>query len=142
MSIFFCAETGGFYLPGMQPAALVCVEITNATHAELRAQNAAGKIISAGVDGTPIAIDPPPPSEEQIAAKERAWRDAQLSLASVMRDRHRDQVEIGVATTLSSELFTELLMYMQALRDWPQTSDFPDSLYRPVPPSWIAQQVE
>jgi len=140
MSIFFCAETGGFYLPGMQPAALVCVEISNATHVELRAQNSAGKIISAGVDGAPIAIDPLPPSEEQMAAKERAWRDVQLSLAAVTRDRHRDQVEIGAETALSSEQFTELLVYMQALRDWPQSSAFPDGEYRPPAPDWFADQ--
>ncbi len=59
-----------------------------------------------------------------------------------LRERHRDQVEISEQTTLTAEQFAELLVYMQALRDWPQTSEFPDSLYRPVPPSWIAHQVD
>lgn len=140
MSIFFCEETCGFYLPGMQPTDLACVEISKEAHEQLRAQNAAGKIISASTDGVPIAIDPPPPSEEQKASQERAWRDIQVSEAVGMRDRHRDQLEIDVETTLTAEQFKELLVFMQALRDWPQSPDFPDSESRPVAPAWIANQ--
>lgn len=142
MSIFYCAETGGFYLPGMQPAGLHCVAISKAAHAELRAQNAAGKIISADADGAPIAIDPPPATLDQMASKERAWRDVQLAEAATMRDRHRDQVEINAETTLSPEQFKELLVHMQVLRDWPQSPDFPATEHRPVPPAWFADQTE
>jgi hypothetical protein len=59
---------------------------------------------------------------------------------AVLRDRHRDQVEINAATTLTGEQFTELLFYMQDLRDWPQSPDFPDGEHRPVAPAWIADQ--
>ncbi|MGY2363467.1 phage tail assembly chaperone [Pseudomonas azotoformans] len=142
MAIFYCAETGGFYLSGMQPEGLACVEITKAEHADLRAQNAAGKIISAGADGAPIAIVPPPPTDEEKASKERGWRDIEVSRAAVLRDRHRDQLEIGADTALTSDQFTELLMYMQALRDWPQSSHFPDAEHRPVAPAWITGKTE
>ncbi len=142
MSIFFCVETCGFYLPGMQPVGLTCVEISGEAHEELRAKNATGKIIAVGADGLPVAIEPPPPNEEQVAAGERAWRDVQLSQAAVLRDRHRDQVEIGAETALSSEQFTELLVYMQALRDWPQSLEFPNSEDRPHAPAWIAEPSE
>jgi hypothetical protein len=142
MAILFCAETCGFYLPGMQPKGLGCVEITKSEHEELRAQNVAGKIISAGPGGVPVAIDPPPPTSEELAAKERGWRDIEVSRAAIMRDRHRDQLEIAVDTTLSSEQFTELLRYMQDLRDWPQSPNFPDSEQRPIAPSWLADQTE
>ncbi len=79
-------------------------------------------------------------SEEQLAAKERAWRDTALTGAQWLRDRHRDQVEIGAPSSLMQEQFHELLVYLQALRDWPQSEHFPEIEYRPVAPPWIAEQ--
>ena len=76
----------------------------------------------------------------QLASAERIWRDSELLAVKWLRERHRDQLEIELEPTLSSEQFRELLLHMQALRDWPQSPEFPDSLYRPAPPSWIAQQ--
>lgn len=79
---------------------------------------------------------------QEVSAEEveRAWRDNELAAVTWLRDRHRDQLEIAVATTLSADQFTELLMYMQQLRDWPQSDAFPDSTQRPVAPPWIADQ--
>ncbi|MGY2398660.1 phage tail assembly chaperone [Pseudomonas sp. SDO5271_S396] len=84
------------------------------------------------------------PEDVQVAlnASERAWRDAELASILWLRERHRDQQEIGKATTLSGEQFAELLAFVQALRDWPQSPDFPDSAHRPVAPLWIAGQTE
>ncbi|WP_241526830.1 MULTISPECIES: phage tail assembly chaperone [unclassified Pseudomonas] len=42
--------------------------------------------------------------------------------------------------TLSVEQFQELLTYIQALRDWPQSKAFPDTDHRPNPPPWLAEQ--
>lgn len=142
MSIFSCAETGGFYLPGMQPSAMACQEITKARHAELRAENAAGKILAADEQGFPVAIDQPGLSREQMAAKERTWRDRQLLTASGVRDRHRDQLELGIPSTLVSSQFAALLTYIQILRDWPQSTDFPSQEMRPEPPDWLSEQAE
>lgn len=82
----------------------------------------------------PVAPDPD--------ALERAWRDAELASVMWLRERHRDQVEISVQTTLSAEQFAALLVYMQDLRDWPQSTDFPDIEHRPVAPAWVADQTE
>ncbi len=142
MSIFYCAETGGFYLPGMQPSDMACLEITKARHAELRAENAAGKVISADDQGFPVAIDPPGLSSEQMATKERAWRDRQLATATGIRDRHRDQLELGIPTTLVPEQFAAFLSYLQVLRDWPQSAEFPEFGKRPEAPVWLAEQSE
>ncbi|MEN5239106.1 phage tail assembly chaperone [Pseudomonas sichuanensis] len=71
---------------------------------------------------------------------ERQWRDTELAALVWLRDRHRDQLEIGGQTTLTPEQFTELLIYMQQLRDWPQSPEFPESSARPVAPPWIAEQ--
>lgn len=77
------------------------------------------------------------PSDEQT---ERAWRDGELSSVVWLRDRHRDQLELSTDTTLTAEQFNELLVFMQALRDWPQSEQFPVIEYRPVTPPWIAEQ--
>jgi len=82
----------------------------------------------------PVVLDPD--------ALERAWRDAELASVMWLRERHRDQVEISAQTTLSAEQFASLLVYVQALRDWPQAPDFPDVEHRPVAPAWIADQTE
>lgn len=92
--------------------------------------------------GRPVWVDLPAPSLEDIAGSERSWRNGELSAAMWLRERHRDQLEIEVETSLSGEQFTELLVYMQTLRDWPQSPDFPDSEHRPVAPAWIADQTE
>lgn len=68
---------------------------------------------------------------------ERSWRDAELVGCIWLRDRHRDQLELGVDTVLTAEQFTELLLYMQALRDWPQSGNFPASSKRPNGPVFL-----
>lgn len=81
-------------------------------------------------------------SPGQIADNERAWRDGQLSSVKWLRERHRDQQDIGGACTLTDDQFQELLVYMQSLRDWPQSPGFPEQTLRPVPPDWIASQTQ
>lgn len=74
--------------------------------------------------------------------EERTWRDRALVAVIWLRDRHRDQLEIGGPTSLSVAQFGELLKYIQALRDWPQSPDFPQIEHRPAVPSWITEQTE
>ena len=78
----------------------------------------------------------------QLASAERVWRDSELLAVKWLRERHRDQLEIELEPTLTSEQFRELLVYMQALRDWPQSLDFPQSAHRPVAPPWITEQAQ
>ena len=76
-------------------------------------------------------------SEEERRAAERLWRDTELAARQWLRERHRDEQDLGRPTTLSNEQFTELLAYLQALRDWPQAEAFPAPQQRPTPPNWI-----
>ena len=87
-----------------------------------------------------LAALPLPSSDPE--GDERRWRDAELSALLWLRERHRDQREIEVTTTLSEDQFKALLVYLQALRDWPQSPDFPGGEHRPVTPEWISGQVE
>nr|WP_256349814.1 phage tail assembly chaperone [Pseudomonas sp. B6002] len=80
------------------------------------------------------------PGAEEFAAQERAWRDSALSSVMWLRERHRDQLEIAIEASLNGEPFTGLLLYMQVLRDWPQSPDFPATDHCPIAPAWIADQ--
>ncbi|WP_025132376.1 phage tail assembly chaperone [Pseudomonas sp. PH1b] len=77
-----------------------------------------------------------------MTVKEREWRDAELTAVMWLRERHRDQLEIEAPATLTGEQYKELLVYMQALRDWPQSTNFPDIQQRPSSPTWVAGQIE
>ena len=74
------------------------------------------------------------------ANAERRWRDGELESVKWMRERHRDELELGGSTSLTTDQYGELLAYMQALRDWPQAAKFPTQKYRPKKPGWIDQQ--
>lgn len=96
-----------------------------------------------GADGSiakkAIEVDPLEQASRATEA-ERIWRNGELVRVSWVRDRHRDEIDLGKATTLDNDQFAELLTYMQDLRDWPESQSFPDTSGRPVPPAWIADQ--
>ncbi|NWE16998.1 phage tail assembly chaperone [Pseudomonas yamanorum] len=76
-------------------------------------------------------------SDAEVQANERMWRDSEIQRISWVRDRHRDQLDMGLKTTLSAEQFKELLKYTQALRDWPQAESFPSIAKRPAGLPWL-----
>lgn len=79
---------------------------------------------------------------DDLASSERIWRDSQLSSTEWLVMRHRDELDLGRPTTLTTESFTELLDYRQALRDWPLAATFPDANGRPVKPEWVNAQIQ
>lgn len=114
------------------------VEITSAHHTELLAGLSEGKVITWGDDGYPVLIDPPPLTPEETAAIERVWRDAKLAATDGVVTRHRDELEEGIATTLTVEQYTELQVYRRELRNWPEAGEFPLSEHRPPAPAWLS----
>lgn len=142
MDIYYSPSTPGFYSAviyrkDQMPSDVVPISLEQ--HQALMLGESLGKVITLSDKGVPV-LSEPVEAPVDILAKEREWRDAQLQSAMWLRERHRDQKEIGGSTTLSDDQFAELLVYMQALRDWPQSPDFPDSEHRPVAPAWIADQ--
>lgn len=117
------------------------VEITAEFHAELLAGQSPTKVIACGDDGYPFLGDRPPPSPEDLAAIERAWRDGKLAATDGVVSRHRDEVETGGATTLTPEQYSQLQQYRQALRNWPESGAFPLIDHRPPAPEWLAEQL-
>jgi len=141
MKRFYSPGTQTTYLQGVHadmPADVV--EISEALFLSVIGNPAPGKIREHDEAGRPYLVDAPE-SAPDLAAQEREWRDGALSGVLWLRERHRDQLEIEGPTTLTVEQFNDLLVYMQALRDWPQSPNFPESQHRPTAPDWIIEQV-
>lgn len=144
MERLYSQTTGTCYIPGIHTEIPGdAVAISDERYDVVIANPQDGKVRSHDSDGLPVLIDPPviEQTAEQLAATERAWRDAEVSATEWLVTRHRDEQDMQLTTTLTAEQFAELLVYRQALRDWPQTESFPDSAHRPVAPAWIAEQV-
>jgi len=142
MKRFYSPSTGTSYLEGihsqMPPDA---VDITEALYLSVIGNPVSGKVRAHDERGLPYLVDAPE-ADLDLPAQERTWRDAQLSAVMWLRERHRDQLEIAGTPTLTDEQFGKLLVYIQALRDWPQSPEFPVNQHRPVAPGWIAGQTQ
>lgn len=126
MTILYSAATGGFYdteLHDTLPAD--ACEISAADHAQLLADQAEGLQIVAGVDGRPIAVDPPPPSAEQAMAAVRRERDRLLDESDF---RAMPDYPLGAAARAAWSA------YRQALRDLPQAIENVSEIQWPEPP--------
>lgn len=64
---------------------------------------------------------PAKPVEEK-ESEVRAVRDRYINDIEWRVSRYRDQVELQVPTTDSEETYTQILQYMQYLRDYPESS--------------------
>ncbi|MFZ2469464.1 MAG: tail fiber assembly protein [Parvibaculum sedimenti] len=107
---------------------LDAVEITAEEHAALLDEQANGKVISAGVDGKPVALDPPAPTAEELWARVRRQRDALLSAC--------DWTQMSDAP-LAAEVKAAWTAYRQALRDIPETQTDPANIVWPAAPGSI-----
>jgi hypothetical protein len=138
----YSKATGSTYLKGMHADIPDdAIEISEELYRSVIGNASLGKIRSHDENGLPYLADIPP-VEPDPSAIEREWRDAELASVMWLRERHRDQQEIGADATLESEQFKELLVYTQALRDWPQSPNFPNIEYRPVTPTWIGDHTQ
>ncbi|KRP52227.1 phage tail assembly chaperone [Pseudomonas poae] len=140
MKRYYSQQTGCTYLEGLHEVIPAdAVPMSEASYNEIirdagtdKARHHDDHGVPFLVDIVPVALDP--------AFEERTWRDAQLMQITWLRDRHRDQLELKAPVTLEAEQFLALLTYMQALRDWPQSPDFPHLEHRPTAPLWLAEQ--
>lgn len=117
-------------------------KISRKRHAELLAAEASGKAIAPDSEGVPTLSERQQPSPEFVIEQERAWRTAELSRYEWVVARHRDEVELGAATTITAEQYAELQAYRRALRDWPAADAFPTAEHRPPAPSWLPSLIQ
>lgn len=85
----------------------------------------------------PIA-DYIPPSREEMEARLRDWRDAEIASSQWLIERHRDQLEADSPTTLTKVRYLALQAYREQLRNWPAVEGFAASTGRPKTPAWLA----
>lgn len=142
MRVFFSAGTTGFYTDDINGSSYPAdaIEITEQHWRQIFHEVSQGRIIAVDTSGKPFTKERPAETDEQLSVRERAWRDGEVNSNEWLATRHRDEQDMQLATTLTSEQFAELLAYRQTLRDWPQTEAFPDSAQRPIAPPWIADQ--
>ena len=76
----------------------------------------------------------PIPTNEQLASEARSKRDVLLNDTQWFIDRHRDQLDAGLPTTLTIAQHAALLAYRQALREVPEQEGFPAVIDWPVAP--------
>lgn len=139
MKRLYSPSIGCTYVKGIHeefPADVV--DITDKLYKEVIANPPRNKVRMHDEKGLPYLVDAPVLAPDPVA-QEREWRDAALASVMWLRERHRDQVEIKVPTTLTTEQFEELLVYIQALRDWPQSPAFPNPEERPTEPTWLSE---
>lgn len=142
MTILFSPATGFFYdvlVNSIIPSD--AREISDDIHQALLAGQSDGRRIVSDKNGFPVLVDPPPTAPEVLSAIERQWRDERLAATDGVVSRHRDELEEGVATTLTAEQYAELQAYRRALREWPEGGGFPLVEHRPTAPTWLAEQI-
>lgn len=73
-------------------------------------------------------VEPIPPEEIAAAelAKRRGERDAAMAEPLNILSRHRNQKDFGLPTTLTDEQAVAWAVYLQGLRDYPETGVWPD----------------
>ncbi|MCU7217532.1 phage tail assembly chaperone [Pseudomonas sp. VE 196-7] len=140
--VLFSPSMCGAYRPEVHGADIPAdvVEVSESVwQALLDELEVSPKKMSSRPDGQPVLIDPPPLDDEELAAVERAWRDAQLALTDPLVSRHRDEIEEGGSTSITAEQYAELQAYRRQMRDWPQGSQFPLAEHRPIAPLWLTE---
>jgi hypothetical protein len=143
MQRYYSQTTQTTYLSGVHATMPDdAVKITEARFLEVIVNPPAGKARGHDGDGLPILIDRPEPDFQLLVERARQWRDGVIGLVQWLISRHRDEIELGLPTTLTPGQFSELLLYVQSLRDWPAAPSFPEPQSRPIEPSWVTDQLQ
>ena len=99
---------------GNWPADLI--ELTTAEYTEFfLGLPPSGKVMGVSASGRPVWIDPPPLTDDELAASEREWRNGELSQADIEINKKEDN---GLDAS-------RLRQYRNALRAYPQAPNFP-----------------
>ncbi|MFI8431000.1 phage tail assembly chaperone [Pseudomonas sp. NPDC078863] len=148
MKFFFSPLTTAFFRsdingePGDDDNSLAAdaIEVPRELYEQMLLVREQGGRVIAGKGGKPIAAPPLPPTDAEQVEKARRWRDSQLTVSEWVVTRHRDEVDMAMKTTITTQQFSGLLKYRQALRDWPTAEGFPSEDLRPNAPDWLADQ--
>jgi hypothetical protein len=113
MTIYYSAASRGFLdneIHSELPSD--AIEIGREYHAELMARQSGGAVIVPGADGSPIAVDPAPPSSADLLSALRSERNRRLTAC--------DYTQLA-DSPMDESWREEWRIYRQALRDLPET---------------------
>ena len=88
-------------------------------------------------DEQALALQNPAPTATQLAAQARAQRNSYLDQLQPLYVRHKSQTDLGMAPTLTSAQFVDLLTLMEALRNVQEQAGFPTTCVWPTVPAWL-----
>lgn len=108
------------------------IEISSEEHSKLLSAQASGKRIISDDNGYPVLADPKSPSGDELAEQVRQDRDSRLTSTNWLVERHKEQIDAGISTTLTADQYKNLLIYRQALRDVPAQAGFPTTINWPT----------
>jgi hypothetical protein len=119
------------------------VQVPEGLHVEIGApvSELSHEVAPLPVMGNPVVISEAVVKEQEPLMAARTWRQSSLSATEWWVTRHRDEQTLGRGTTLKAAQYLELLEYRQALRDWPDSSQFPSVISRPSVPAWLAATI-
>ncbi|MGC3935177.1 phage tail assembly chaperone [Pseudomonas atacamensis] len=135
-------DTGEYAITQLYAPAFVeaMVQVPEGMHVEIGApvSELRHEVEPLPVTGSPVVIPLTVVEEQAPLTAARTWRQSILSATEWWVTRHRDEQALGRGTTLKPAQYLRLLEYRQALRDWPDSSQFPSSVSRPSAPDWLA----
>lgn len=88
------------------------------------------KWVSEGNKPDPV----PSKTTDQLSAEARLKRDQLLNNTYWLVERHRNQLDANLTTSITDVEFMEILTYQQELRDVPAQFDFPEEITWPTVP--------
>lgn len=135
----YSPSTGCSYIPGINhEIPKDAVEISEETFRQvLGVSLEADEAIGHTAEGQPTLVARTL-TKEELEWSGRSWRDAVIEKVKWLRERHRDELDLGAGTTLTLDKFAELLAYIQSLRKWPEVEGFPSEGSKPNPPEWLS----
>lgn len=135
--MFYSKSTGGFYTTEIHGNNIPSesVEITSEQYDFLLEAQSQGKQIVADDKGFPVAIDPPPLSQEQLSISALTQRDSMLRKAATRVSPLQDAVDLGVANDDEKLALSVWKQYRVALNRIEQQEGFPQVIDWPEQPS-------
>lgn len=124
MTKYYSPSTKGFYSEDIHGEEIPedAVEISEEKWRFLLAGNARGRVIDHDESGSPLLRDL---NDEELGVSRRQARDTLLGETDWIVNRHRDELDAGDKTTLSTEQFRALQLWRRALRDMTEDPNFP-----------------
>lgn len=68
----------------------------------------------------------------------RLWAETSLQKTETLVAQYRDARDLDGPTPITSEQFTTLLTWRQAVREWPKVKRYPAEASRPAAPEWLS----